>query len=243
MQLLSYVLILGVLLAILYLLQRAVVNNLSFFSYRLTKKGTVGVYLYFLFFLPGIILHELAHLFTALILGVPAGQLALFPRQKNEEENGSNNWVLGSVMTVETDILRTGLIGFAPMFLGIFCMMIIVMFGLGIKEINDIGNFWFSLGIGYPVWQAVLLIYLLMAVTNTMFLSKEDRSGIWIVPGILLILFLVLNFFGLQFSSEILGFITQVILIINFCFGITCLVNFLFLIPLSLLRSIIASRE
>lgn len=225
MELFSYILILGVLLAILSLGQRAVIGNISFL-------GTFGVYCYFLFFLPGIILHELAHLFSSLILGVPAGQLALFPRRRDGEEKSSNNWILGSVMTAETDILRTGLIGFAPMFLGVFSMVMIVIFGLGIKEFQDIGNLKLT-------WPTACFTYLLMAITNTMFLSKEDRSGVWILPGILLILFLVLKFFGLHFNQEIMRFFTQVILVLNFCFGIACLINFLFLLPLSLLRKIL----
>jgi hypothetical protein len=223
-ELFSYIPILGILLAILYLLQRALIGNISFL-------GAFGVYLYFLFFLPGIILHELAHLLTALILGVPAGQLALFPRKRDEEEKSSNNWILGSVMIAETDILRTGLIGFAPMFLGIVSMVLIVLFGFGIKETKDILGFQLT-------WQTAFFVYLLMAITNTMFLSKEDRSGVWILPGIFLIIYLAFKFFGLQFSLEILGFFTQVILILNFCIGITCLINFLFLIPLSLSRKI-----
>lgn len=224
MELFSYILVLGVLLAILYLLQRALIGNVSLL-------GAFGVYFYFLFFLPGIILHELAHLFMSLILGVPAGQLALFPRKRDGEENNSNYWILGSVMTAETDVLRTGLIGFAPMFLGVFCMVLIVNLGLGIKEIKDIANLTLT-------WPMVLFVYLLMAITNTMFLSKEDRSGVWILPGLLLILMLVFKFFGLQFSQELLGFFTKVILILNFCFAVACLINFVMLFPLSLIRSI-----
>lgn len=222
MNIIIYLVSLAALLLLLYLFHRAIVRYFSLISFLFFGTSRVGVYLYFLFFLPGVIFHELAHLFTASILGVPTGRLTIFPEKTDEEEG----WTLGQVSSAETDILRSSLIGLAPIILGAVSLGLIVNLGLGIKELSDLGRISLT-------WPILAFLYAILALTNTMFLSEEDRVSIWAFPSLLVILFFFIQALGLVgVIKTVENLFYQAVSPLILSFSLTALVDFLFILPL-----------
>jgi len=133
------------------------------FGFRLIKKTSPKIqailFILAFIFLPGTIIHELAHLFTAAIMFVPVGRIAILPEVDGEEIH------LGSVEIGQTDILRRTLIGVAPLLLGLAVIM---------------GILWLSmdnLSTG-PIWQKLLGLYLIFQIGNSMFSSRKDMEEV-----------------------------------------------------------------
>lgn len=215
MTIIYYFAALAVLLLLVYFFQQQIIKYSCAISLLIFGNNRVGVYFYFLFFLPGVILHELSHLFTASILGVPSGELTLFPRKQAGDDN-KQDWVLGQVKSAETDPIRSSLIGLAPMIVGITIIMIIS------KLIQHDG-----------IWQTILWLYLILVFANTMFLSQDDRVAIWVLP---IFLFLLGVLAWLLTDSRIFTVLENLLLLIFqpliISFGLTVVVDLIFLIPL-----------
>lgn len=124
--------------------------------YRFTRSHKVVVHILAIIFLPGTIIHELAHLLFAGVMLVPVGELSVIP------EIEGNGVKLGNVQIGHTDPFRRTIIGVAPVLLGmilIFTIFLLVKIGTS------------------PWWQVFLALYLLFQIGNTMFSSKKDIEG------------------------------------------------------------------
>lgn len=140
-------------------------------------------------FVPGTLVHEMAHFLTALFLLVPVGNLQLLPKI---EENGVR---LGSVSIAKTDPIRRFLIGIAPLFVGVGII---------------VGFFYF-----YPInrlisggfWIVLFAVYLVFTVSNTMFSSKRDMEGVWGFLFIISSILIILWFLGI--SIDITNFLNK----------------------------------
>ena len=228
MQAIFYIIILALFLLLLYFFHQTIIKYFSLASFLVFGTSKIGIYLYFLFFLPGVVLHELAHLFSASILGVPSGKLQLFP-QKTEE-----GWTLGQVSSAETDTFRSSLIGLAPMIIGAASLVFIINFGLEIKSLAGFSNL-------LPNWKTLICLYLILTFTNTMFLSEEDKTSIWAFPGFLVLLFLFGRAMGLVgILTAIESFFYQATSILILTFSLTAILDLLFLAPLILTIEILA---
>lgn len=140
-----------------------------------------------LLFLPGTILHEISHMIVAGLLLVPVGEIDLWPQV---EENGIR---LGSIQVGKTDILRRFIIGIAPIVVGLFIMTsILVIF----KE---------TLLDSPSIWQIGLILYAVFEIGNTMFSSKKDLEGAFVVLISSLIL-LALILVGLLLTNHLPDF-------------------------------------
>lgn len=168
---------------ILYLLSRAVSKNLS-------KFMSIGA-LSFLF-LPGIIIHELSHLFMAAILFVPVGDMEFVPKR------AGNSVKMGSVEIGKTDPVRRSIIGFAPVFLGL-----VIVIGVIYLSFSTI-LFFQNKNIFIFVAIILTIIYLLFAISNTMFSSRRDMEGTIEIAITLLIIFLVAYILGFRFTLSYL---------------------------------------
>lgn len=154
-----------------------VTNKMFNFLFRLTRSRSVSISLVTVIYFPGTVIHELAHLFTAEILGVRTGKLTLAPESIREPEIRA-----GSVMISQTDPWRRTFIGLAPIFWGIgTILMINFVYPLIASRITTPATAQPNSNLlNWPiiVIQAVT-IYLIFAVSNTMWPSKTDLRGVW----------------------------------------------------------------
>lgn len=214
-----------VLFSILFLLSRALTQAISFFLFHFTKSHGFAVQLLALLFLPGVIIHELAHWLIASILFVQTGDMEFFPQVHG------NSVKLGSVQIAKTDPFRRFAIGIAP-----------VLFGLGVL----LAIFRFLSPSFFPIdWKTGFFLYAVFEIGNTMFSSKKDLEGVigFILLATLCITLLVfLQVPILAFSMTFLtAQITQTVLhILNefflFAIGIDVLMLGIISLPLRIFR-------
>lgn len=143
-------------LIVLFFLSKRLINNLARLLFKLTKNHQTVVHILAIIFLPGTIIHELAHLLFAGVMMVPVGELSVLPEI---EEKGVK---LGSVQIGKTDPFRRTLVGVAPVLLGMVLIFSIFLF---VKIDTS------------PWWQTILVLYFLFQIGNTMFSSKKDIEG------------------------------------------------------------------
>ena len=174
-------------IAILFFLSKKISKELSKF---------MSINLLSFFFLPGVIIHELSHLLIAAILLVPVGHMEFSPKKSGD------GLKLGSIEIAKTDPIRRSIIGFAPVFAGIMIVVgIVYFFSINILFFQDKNP--------YVFLGAILgVIYLLFAISNTMFSSSRDMEGTIETIVTLLIIVLLLYFLGLRLPlSLVLGFL------------------------------------
>lgn len=145
----------------------------------ITKSQKSAIWILSILFLPGVIIHELAHLFTAGILFVPTGEIEFLPQIRE----GSVK--LGSVSIAKTDIIRRFLIGVAPIIVGLSLLLAVFIYFAP-----------FALPFS---WKTIVFLYVLFEIGNTMFSSKKDLEG----ALILVILLLLLIVLGLVLKVQI----------------------------------------
>lgn len=142
----------------LYFLSHNVTMRFSNILFRLTRNKNLTINLLALLFLPGTILHEMAHWLTAVLLFVPVGDMSILPKLT------SGGVILGSVSMGKTDPLRRLLIGTAPVFFGVGIIVGALYF---VSKNNLLNNYWSILLLALAVFQ----------IGNTMFSSKKDMEG------------------------------------------------------------------
>ncbi len=142
-----------------------------------TGDPDIAVPLYALPLLPGIVLHEFSHAFTAFLLGVRVGRISIRPKRAGQRIQ------LGFVPIEQTNAWRASLIGLAPLLAGSTVILLIGywVFGLGtIGESLAAGN-WSALITELPralkASNAWVWAYLIFAVSNTMLPSQSDRQA------------------------------------------------------------------
>jgi len=168
-------------------------------SYLVSKSHQFGIIIYSLIYLPGTIIHELSHFFTAAILGVRTGNISIFPKKEDDRLK------LGSVEIQKTDFIRSSLIGIAPFIIGVILLLYltsILNIGGGI-DIFDSLNSIYNQSINTIVF---LQIYLIIAISNTLFTSKEDRRH-WPV----LIVISLIIYFAIIISGKNISFNPQIV--------------------------------
>jgi hypothetical protein len=172
-------------LLLLFYFSRLVIKSLGQILFRLTKSHRGTIWGLAFLFLPGTVIHELAHAITAGVLMVHVGTVEMMPEI---HEDGIK---LGSAQIGRTDPIRRALIGVAPVLVGL-CIILGMMFLVGS-----------SLKTGLlPFWGYLVIIYLLFEISNTMFSSKKDMEGFSIF--LVLLLSIVIGFYllsGQQFFS------------------------------------------
>ncbi|QQG40746.1 MAG: hypothetical protein HYV37_00235 [Candidatus Levyibacteriota bacterium] len=160
---------------VLFFLSRIVARLLlQMFSIRLIA----------LVFLPGIVVHELAHLLVANLLLVKTGHIEFVP------QINKHGVKLGSVEIIKTDPIRRMMIGFAPVFVGI-AMLFSILYAIIQKDV-------IAKNITSQPLQVVFYImafYFLFVISNTMFSSSKDMEGtaevLLVVLGIAVALYAV----------------------------------------------------
>lgn len=179
-------------LVVLFFLSRLLTRSISSLFLRITKSQSATIQLLSFLFLPGIIIHELAHLLVAGMLFVPIGEIEFMPQIKD------GGVKLGSVAIGKTDPIRRAIIGVAPVFAGLAIM-------LGALFYLSFAQFVF---ISFP-WNIIFLVYILFAIGNTMFSSRKDVEGLLEVLVVGAIIFLTLYFIGFGFPESFANYFSS----------------------------------
>lgn len=189
----------------------------------LFRSRRIAISLITALYLPGTIIHELAHLIVAEVLRVKTAGISFTP--EIEEQNHKETQVkLGHVQVAESDPIRKYLIGFAPIFAGIFFLSLLIwLFQHFWPQLTDL-----KLQVGF-----VLLIgYLLFSISNNMFSSKKDLEGFIFILPFLVILAVAIYWSGIRIdlAGKSLEIYTHTTLGLTKALGIVIGVNFVFLI-------------
>ncbi len=151
--------LIGELLA-LFFLSRILSKSLSTIFWRISHSHVGSVYALAFLFLPGVVIHELAHYLTANLLFVRTGEIEFIPQVRGESVK------LGSVQIAQCDPFRRALIGVAPILVG-FILLLAASF-----------YFLFPTQQLVPApWNIILLFYIVFEIGNTMFSSSKDVEG------------------------------------------------------------------
>ena len=147
------------------------------FFFLITGDEDMALVLYFLPLSPGVLLHEVSHAITAVILRVRMGGFTVFPRR-----DSSGRITLGSVMVEQVDPVRSSLIGVAPLVFGCGAVLLIGYYVFGLSEMESVllaGDFQAIVATAGRLFQtpdAWLWLYLIFAISNTMLPSASDRE-------------------------------------------------------------------
>mgnify|MGYP001571434210 CR=1 FL=1 len=139
-------------------------------------------------FIPGVIIHELAHLISAEVMLVRTGGLsfALVPDE--------DKIVMGSVGITQTDPVRRAIIGFAPVIVGILLIAFFVFYFLSSDS-----------PISSP-WNFILVLFVVFEIGNTMFSSKKDLEGTALLLIVVLVTVAVVYFLGFRLPDFIIAY-------------------------------------
>ncbi|HEX8964832.1 MAG TPA: hypothetical protein VF820_00180 [Patescibacteria group bacterium] len=172
----------------LLLLSQLLSKMLSSFFIKITHSVKVTIHLLSVIFLPGVMVHELAHWFMASILFVRTGDIEFLPQIQGDVVK------LGSVAVAKTDPLRKTFIGVAPIIIGVLLMMLLFYYlAPSIPAFN---------------WQTLVAAYLFFEIGNTMFSSRKDLEGtLFMVVGIVFIIAL-LYVFKIQVHVYVVNFLS-----------------------------------
>src|SRR3989344_2147244 len=226
-------LIFAILLISLIGARAIIAAHLQGITYLITGHSRAGLILYSLLFLPGIIIHELSHFFMAGLLGVRTGEITIFPSGPTE----SGQQRLGSVQVAQTDVIRSSLIGIAPLLIGSISIIALVKWQFpqllqSLLIINGVLNQLIIEGqeiITIPL--NFIWIYLVFAISNTMFVSEADRKSWPAMALVLAIIGGIVIWAGV--SQSILGLIqapfSAGIGIMSAAFVVTLIIDVLFL--------------
>jgi len=225
-------------LVLLVLVQRWVHKHLKGVAYLISGHADMALMLYSLPLLPGVALHELSHAAMATMLGVKTANLTIIPQRQPD-----GHVRLGSVQVERVDVVRSSLIGLAPLLAGSVAILLIIRFAFDVNTIGDavqrgdLAALLASMGSLLRAPDAWLWLYLLFSIANAMMPSPSDRET-W--PPVILFSLLVLSLavaFGWSSAIEGVGIVVdQILRWLAAAFTITLVVDAPFVLIIFLLE-------
>lgn len=175
-------------LILLYFFSRLLTIAFSTVIHSLTHSRNSAITVIAVFFLPGTLIHELAHALSAGVMMVHVGAITVFPQIQEDHVK------LGSVEIAKTDPIRRSLIGVAPVLVGLG-LIIGTLYYLTFKtSLSEL-----------PIWGWLVLFYLILVISNTMFSSKKDLEGTLGMLFILIAFILAFYITGFTLPFTLLG--------------------------------------
>ncbi len=234
--------ILAILLISLIGARAVIAAHLQGITYLITGHRRLGLIIYSLLFLPGIIIHELSHFFMAGLLGVQTGEITIFP--SGTIETGEKS--LGSVQIAKTDVIRSSLIGIAPLIMGSLSIITLTKWQFpellnSLIAIDGVLNqLLVEGGEVLSIPMNFIWIYLIFAISNTMFVSEADRRS-WPAMALLLIIIGSISMWA-GISQSVLIAISEPlgigINILSAAFIVTLIIDVIFMALVLLIESI-----
>ena len=225
---------------LMLLLHRWLEAHLQGLACLITGHPRVAVWMFFIVFLPGTLVHELSHWLLAKLLGVRTGRLEIWPQEKRD----GAVW-LGAIQVGRADPLRSSLIGLAPLLVG---SVVAAMIG-GHLQLDTLGSalaggdwpaFWQRLGRSIALPDVWLWVYLLFSIANRMLPSPADREP-W-KPVIVFLALLALVVVGAgwtpQLNPETRDAILNVVGFLLYAFALTLAIDLLVALLIGLAEGI-----
>ncbi|PIP62576.1 hypothetical protein COS31_03425 [Candidatus Roizmanbacteria bacterium CG02_land_8_20_14_3_00_36_15] len=201
---------------LLFWVSHLTLNELFYFLRIFLKNDQVIYAIVSVFFLPGTIVHEMGHFVAATVMMLRVYSVNIFPQwEKNQIK-------LGSVIYEKKDIVRSILVGIAPIFFAFFFFWFLARFKMFPGQ-----NFWLNILFGYIVFT----------VSSTMFSSKKDLVDLaFIIPLIIVIIGLIyifdirvdLIFKNKLFIERLVNFFKDINFYLLFSLAINILLIFIF---------------
>jgi len=234
-------------LVLLLLLKRWINRHVQGLSLLLVGDNDLAMFLYFVLFLPGILLHELSHWLMAKLLGVRTGKISIWPSKRR----AGHQMRLGSVKVGRADPVRNSLIGLAPLLSGTLVILLIGDWILGLSAIGDIflsgewPRLWEGLATYVQVPDFWLWLYLIFAVSNAMLPSETDRQSwqpvliFW--GGVVGLLYFV--GWVPQVPEAIADWLLTAIGYLAYAFGLTIAVDVIFIVIIAILERLLMTLK
>ncbi len=210
--------------------------------FLLTGHQGIALWVFFLIFFPGILVHEMSHWLMAKLLFVRTGRITLWPNI-----NRDHAVYLGSVEVERTDPIRGSLIGLAPLLAG---SAVVVLIGAHL-QLESLGRTILSgewVSIGQAAAQSLhmadfwLWVYLLFAIANRMLPSPVDRQP-WkpvLIFLALLVGVVVATGWNPQIDAGTEGFIRQVVGFLIYAFSVTAAIDLAVALSITLLEALVS---
>lgn len=231
-------------LLILAWLSRQLSLQLQMLFAYLTHNGDLTIVLLFLLLLPGIIVHEAAHWFTARLLGLKTGKFRVWPKKQGKYIG------LGSVSVQRGNLWQETIVGMAPLIVGTILLALIgehifqlFQFSIALSEQQWV-NGWRAFRQALQAPDGILWAYLLFAIANAMMPSASDREPLkplLLYSAIALVIYLLLGLPLTPFTA-MLQWLTPVLQTISSALLFTIVLDGLLLGGIFLAVQLIAPR-
>ena len=178
---LSSILWVAISLPVLLFLERWIHRHLRGLAYLLTGRRTWAVLLYAIILFPGVLLHELSHWLTALVLRVRTGSISLIPRL--EEDGAVRLGYVEYYRGATLDPLRESLVGGAPLISGTAAILLIGFYVFDVAALStavrsgEVAALTRALEEIFQTPDFFVWLYLIFAVSNAMMPSPSDRRA------------------------------------------------------------------
>jgi hypothetical protein len=233
-------------LPILVVLQRWLHRHLHGLAYLITGKRNWAVLLYAIVLFPGVLLHELSHYITAVLLRVKTGSFSVLPKIKPD---GSVQ--LGYVeyyKSSKVGPIRESLIGSAPLVTGTAVILLIAFQVFDVTnlalaaETGDIESLSRAITTLFETNDFLIWLYLIFAVSNAMMPSASDRKAWPAFAIIMIVLAAILYVIGLQdvLVAGLAGPVATVFGYLGLAFSMTIGVDLFVIAAILILESIIS---
>lgn len=219
-------------LVVCYYSQRELSKAFSWIITRIGGGRKAIIVIWSIIFLPGTVIHEMSHLFFAILFGARTGKIEIFPSYiENKTENtGSAKITLGSVQTQKLNPIQGFFIGTAPFIVG-----------LGLLA-------WISSSIQANYTQTSVLQlfiqgYLFFTISNSFFPSWTDIKQVIPLTVVALSLMIIgyLVGFRMVFPNSIQ--LSSVMNVISTTAFLGSLLNFLIVLLIFFTRKVFARRH
>jgi hypothetical protein len=223
----------------LLFLQRRVHFEIQAVLLLIFRRLEIVYVMFSLFFLPGVLIHEVSHFIVARLFGVRTGRLSIIPNRLKD-----GRLQLGYVETESTDFFRDSLIGMAPLIFGGTAVTIIARFHLGFDKFGNVfADRSFSAlqeaaAASLQTSDFWLWFYLLFTISSTMLPSESDRSA-WRILAIVVIILVgigILIGIGPWMLASIGPTVNTLFRALAVVFGVSILAHLILLIPVFLFR-------
>jgi len=226
---------------LVFLLIRWINSHMQGLFFLLGADEDSIIYLQFALFFPGIFIHELSHWLVATLSGVRTLGFSVWPEKK-----GKGRVQYGSVRIVQTDFVRSSLIGLAPLVGASLLIIVIGRYALGTETLRLVvasgnwGGLWSAVSGAARAPDFWLWFYLIFAISNAMFPSQSDRES-WkplIIYATIAGVLVYLSGWKPAFQSvpTILAQVTNPLI---YAFGITAAVDLFFAVVIGILEIVV----